>query len=160
MPSCSLRGVVSLQPHCIPLCFLSFRTFQPHWPSFSPLFVPGLLPAQDLCTNHSLVLGNTCVLLQLVHTLSSLSDIISTDCYENNRRLTNPVLGGRQGRFPQSWACSLIHKGAGAGEGGRESIHGRKNRGSGTERLIRLEPEVEGAVEGRWSCRSGGNPFT
>lgn len=111
--------------------------------------MPGSLPAQDLCTNHSLVLGNSCVLLQLVYTFSSLSDIICIDYYENNRRGTKPVLGGKQGRFPKSWAFSLIHKGARAGEGGRESIHGRENRGSGTERLILLEPEVEGAVEGR-----------
>lgn len=58
-------------------------------------------------------------------------------------------MGGKQGRFPKSWAFSMIHKGAGTSEGGRESIHGRKNRGSGTERLMLLEPEVEGAVEGR-----------
>lgn len=93
---------------------------------FQPFVCARLTPSSGPLHESSSCLGNPCVLLQLVYTFSSLSDIICIDYYENNRRGTKPVLGRRQGRFPKSWVFSLIHKGAGAGEGGRESIHGKE----------------------------------
>lgn len=93
---------------------------------FEPFVCARLMPSSGPLHESFSCPGKLCVLLQLVYTFSSLSEIICIDYYENSRRGTKSILGGRQGRFPKSWAFNLIHKGAGAGEGRRESIHSKE----------------------------------